>query len=245
MRKVILCLVACVVAGAGAFAQVGIRMEDPQGLLHVDAKADTNVGQNTGIEDDLVVTPQGRIGVGTFSPQARLDVRGPIRIVDGTEGGNKVLTSDANGKVQWKSIVGSWYAALKGGRSEGSSTGTGAAGWPPFTYSSYELSSPGTGSVDLAAGTITVPYTATYRITITGKGYTNRSGTIFLSYVRAYVNAGAVFQPHVHSLTAFGPLTFGFMTHLSLNAGDVVWIDPTPNYGNLYTDTLLHIELVQ
>jgi hypothetical protein len=127
------------------------------------------------IADDVVITPEGRIGAGTLTPQARLDIRGSIRIADGTEGGGKILTSDATGAVQWTSIAGSWYAALKEGRSEGASTGTDAEKWPPLTYSSCELSSqvPGIDDPDPAAGTITVPYTATYRITITGKAYTN------------------------------------------------------------------------
>jgi hypothetical protein len=35
MRKVILCLVACMAAGSGAFAQVGILADDPQGDTEV------------------------------------------------------------------------------------------------------------------------------------------------------------------------------------------------------------------
>jgi hypothetical protein len=243
-------LAVCMMAAADVSAQVGIRMDNPQGMLHVDAKGDTDVDQGTGIEDDVVVTEEGRIGLGTLDPQARLDARGSIRIQDGSEGAGKILTSDANGKTQWSSIVGSWYAALKGGRSTGTATGTGTAGWPPFTYNSYELSSPGTGSVDLTAGIIQVPYTATYRMTTTGKGHTNRSGSMFLSYLLTNVNEtmtgiNSPFAPHIHSYTAFGALNFGFMSHLSLDAGDKVWITPAQNYGNLYTDILFHIELVQ
>ncbi|MFY9462253.1 MAG: hypothetical protein WAP51_03580 [Candidatus Sungiibacteriota bacterium] len=51
----------------------------------------------TGIWDSA-----GNIGIGTVSPQARLDVVGNIRIADGTEGAGKVLTSDATGFASWQ-----------------------------------------------------------------------------------------------------------------------------------------------
>jgi hypothetical protein len=41
------------------------------------------------------------IGIGTLDPVAKLDVAGTIRIADGTQGANKVLTSDANGVGTW------------------------------------------------------------------------------------------------------------------------------------------------
>jgi len=42
------------------------------------------------------------IGIGTATPQARLDVNGSIRITNGTEGEGKVLTSNAQGLVRWE-----------------------------------------------------------------------------------------------------------------------------------------------
>jgi len=44
-----------------------------------------------------------KVGIGTNSPEERLHVVGSIKIVDGTQGANKVLTSDANGKASWVS----------------------------------------------------------------------------------------------------------------------------------------------
>jgi hypothetical protein len=39
------------------------------------------------------------------------------------------------------------------------------------------------------------------------------------------------------------------MAHCTLTAGDVLWIAPTPSagyeYGNLYTDMILHVELIK
>lgn len=47
----------------------------------------------------------GTVAVGTASPDAsvRLDVNGTLRIADGTQGMDKVLTSDANGVASWQS----------------------------------------------------------------------------------------------------------------------------------------------
>ena len=46
------------------------------------------------------------VGIGTYKPVAKLDIKGPygraIRIADGTQGQGKVLTSDADGLATWK-----------------------------------------------------------------------------------------------------------------------------------------------
>ena len=49
------------------------------------------------------------VGIGTYKPVAKLDIKGPyggaIRIADGTEGQGKVLTSDYRGVGTWKGIT--------------------------------------------------------------------------------------------------------------------------------------------
>ncbi len=45
---------------------------------------------------------QGYVGIGTSVPAAKLDIIGNIKITDGTQGANKVLTSDANGLATWQ-----------------------------------------------------------------------------------------------------------------------------------------------
>ena len=41
------------------------------------------------------------VGIGTSTPAAKLDVIGNIKITDGTQGANKVLTSGADGMATW------------------------------------------------------------------------------------------------------------------------------------------------
>ncbi len=47
----------------------------------------------------------GKVGVGTLTPAAKLDIAGNVKITDGTQGTGKVLTSDANGAASWASVT--------------------------------------------------------------------------------------------------------------------------------------------
>ena len=46
----------------------------------------------------------GNIGIGTSTPTAKFEVAGTVKIVDGTQGLNKVLTSDATGLASWQTV---------------------------------------------------------------------------------------------------------------------------------------------
>lgn len=46
----------------------------------------------------------GNVGIGTATPDAKLHVAGTAKIVDGTQGAGKVLTSDANGLASWQAL---------------------------------------------------------------------------------------------------------------------------------------------
>jgi hypothetical protein len=52
--------------------------------------------------EKLRVSSAGNVGVGTAAPDAKLHVVGAVKIVDGTQGAGKVLTSDANGVASWQ-----------------------------------------------------------------------------------------------------------------------------------------------
>ncbi|WP_417857733.1 hypothetical protein [Xanthomarina gelatinilytica] len=54
----------------------------------------------------IIIGNTQKVGIGTNEPQEKLQVNGKLRYVDGTEGDNKVLTSDANGTASWKSLSG-------------------------------------------------------------------------------------------------------------------------------------------
>ena len=51
-----------------------------------------------------------KVGIGTYKPGAKLEVNngttaGAVKIVDGTQGAGRVLTSDANGLATWKNVT--------------------------------------------------------------------------------------------------------------------------------------------
>jgi len=49
-----------------------------------------------------VLDSNGRLGIGVKLPTTTLDVAGTFKLVDGTQGAGKILTSDANGGASWQ-----------------------------------------------------------------------------------------------------------------------------------------------
>lgn len=106
------------------FAQsgkVGIGTNNPQQVLHIDAAKNTVAGAN--ISDDVVVTSQGYMGIGTVTPSKRLEINnttpGAVKIVDGTQKQNAFLMSNANGVGSWHqqssikpTVLGVWNSSL-------------------------------------------------------------------------------------------------------------------------------------
>lgn len=52
-------------------------------------------------ESNALVVADGKLGIGTTTPQAILDIAGNVKITNGSQGMGKVLTSDANGLASW------------------------------------------------------------------------------------------------------------------------------------------------
>lgn len=86
-------------------AQIGINTENPLSslLLHIDAKKDTSGTNNT--DDDVVITTNGNVGVGTIAPTSSLTVNGSFRINDGSQAQDYILVSDADGIGTWRNVT--------------------------------------------------------------------------------------------------------------------------------------------
>jgi hypothetical protein len=52
----------------------------------------------------MTVVRSGNVGINTIDPTEKLHIAGKLRIEDGTQGVNKVLTSDANGVATWVAL---------------------------------------------------------------------------------------------------------------------------------------------
>ncbi len=73
----------------------------------------------------FTITPNGNTGIGTQTPTEKLEVQGSIKIVDGTQGAGKILTSDANGKASWQ------YSGVPAGAVMAFNLATCPTGWAP------------------------------------------------------------------------------------------------------------------
>jgi hypothetical protein len=55
-------------------------------------------------ENNISNVNSGNIGIGTNTPEAKLDLQGSLRYNDGTQADSRVLTSDADGNATWQSL---------------------------------------------------------------------------------------------------------------------------------------------
>ncbi|MBK6984780.1 MAG: hypothetical protein IPH32_08485 [Bacteroidetes bacterium] len=69
-------------------------------------------GAGTNFWKQLTLATNGNVGIGTLTPGAKLEVAGNIKIADGTEGLNKVLTSDATGLATWQAKESKAYGMI-------------------------------------------------------------------------------------------------------------------------------------
>ncbi|WP_449398988.1 hypothetical protein [Chryseobacterium wanjuense] len=90
-------------------AQVGINNPNPQTSLHIDGAKDnpaSGIPSGTQQANDVTITSEGRIGVGTISPSESLDIfSGNARIRNintnvGTGGIDRNVVADANGVLK-------------------------------------------------------------------------------------------------------------------------------------------------
>lgn len=112
MKKYILIVLSFMIC-EGISAQVGINTKNPQASFFtlmqtriIHSSTFTFVEQNK----DVIVMPDGKMGVGTINPDTKLDIRSVdasvvnptyntagFRLSDGNEKTGRVLQTDANG----------------------------------------------------------------------------------------------------------------------------------------------------
>ena len=90
-------ILAIILLGITANAQVGINTENPQQVFHIDGQKDnpTNEAPNaTQQVNDFVVTENGNVGIGTTNPNGKLHINGNMILGDAesTSGSTNVST---------------------------------------------------------------------------------------------------------------------------------------------------------
>lgn len=116
MRKIILLTSTIIISTISA--QVGINTNNPKGIFHINSAANAA----TLVADDVIVLPNGNVGLGTLSPTEKLHIevapgQPALRIEDGNQKeGNILLAKDGNGNATWGIVRGT------GGYSRGFNT---------------------------------------------------------------------------------------------------------------------------
>ncbi len=140
-----------------------------------------------------VIFNAGNVGIGTASPSAKLEVNGTVKITDGTQGLNKVLTSDASGFASWQSTSATAWSLLG---NAGTVDGTNFMGTTDNVPLNFMVNNQESGRID-PNGPVFLGYQSGYNNSSVGSsfigyqsGYSNTSGTenTSLGYQALYSN---------------------------------------------------------
>lgn len=99
-----ICIICCFILCTGTVNGQVVQINNVSSGIRLQIDPLKNSSGSTGISDDLVITSNGSVGIGTIAPRAKVEVNGTLRIVDGNQQTGAFLVSDATG-------LGSWYDA--------------------------------------------------------------------------------------------------------------------------------------
>ncbi len=197
----------------------------------------TNLSLNTNnVNRMTILNSNGFVGINTPAPTSALHVTGAVRIVDGTQGTAKVLTSDANG-------LASWQAPSTSGNTQWVTNGTtinyptGNVGIGTITSPAYKLDV--NGAVNATSILVNGQQLATFGAAgqipvtnLTGNGYVSTSNFSYLSATNQFVTGNGNSAPAgSNTLTSgignvnkglFGSAMFGEGSEIDVNVGAAI-----------------------
>ncbi|MDR1356984.1 MAG: hypothetical protein LBJ58_04865 [Tannerellaceae bacterium] len=222
---------------AEAQISVGINMENPQGMFHLDGRSSTattnpDTGMPTSAQqaDDVLITNTGYTGIGTASPSTRLEINlqgqtatPALRIMDGSQGAGKILTSDAQGVAQWQT----WTPP----------TTVRDTVFPIITLSAQNFNIGAYTQVN--SSVFVVPATGFYAVELRWWGDFNVTSTtpVMGVFVFQFRRNGAVIDEFIwHEYNMLRVTAFTTL-YAKASQGDVlsVWVNPTDGLGSYFS----------
>ncbi|MFY9309827.1 MAG: collagen-like protein [Bacteroidia bacterium] len=175
------------------------------------------IGKNALVNTDNTMVLGGtgadavNVGIGTANPGATLEVVGDVKIVDGTQGAGKVLTSDANGLASWQPVYPTRdIAILTQELPSGTDGGASVGGAWTTSLLNTELADPN-NITNLSSNQFTLP-AGTYLI---------RFSQIFTSHI----NVQMQFHARIRNITDGNTVALGLTGRLHLASGESANVD--------------------
>ena len=171
-----------------------------------------------------------RVGIGTTSPIAKLDIAGNIKITDGTQAIGKVLTSDAVGNGSWQALIPAKIAFLAGNNAVGDQI------IPAGTFTDVDLTFAGSrifndgGGYIPSSGKFVAPVTGVYQFN-THLLIGGPSGANVQVFFRDA--AGKILEAR-SAITVSGEINFDLPVTVKLNGGSSVWIQIFTSSATIY-----------
>lgn len=124
MKNKLFTLAILSLGGFLANAQVGINTSNASAMLDVVSKGNTAATKaleinNSSATEMLTVLNNGNVGININNPATKLHIVSStagsgFQLVDGSQGANKILTSDANGAATWQTPAASGITSITG-----------------------------------------------------------------------------------------------------------------------------------
>jgi hypothetical protein len=86
-------------------AKIGFYTSATNAYIQTHSASDLKFATNDSSFTMILKRGSGNLGIGQVNPTAKLDVNGTVKITDGSQGINKVLTSDAAGNATWQNAA--------------------------------------------------------------------------------------------------------------------------------------------